>query len=119
MFAHRRVCRFQIIQTVVFFREAEQGNVKMSEFMQRRAGFGNVDAVLAKDIRTDAVDAQLPTEVCRIIAVDDKFSLKASRIGCGTFRTSSRNLFALHCIRFSTATGVSGGVTVRFCVRTA
>ena len=94
----------------------------MSELMQRRAGLGNVDAVLAKDGRTDAVHAQLPAEVRRIIAVDNKrpaVFVESIEDRLRHFRTSSRNLFALHCIRFSTATGVSGGVAVRFCVRTA
>ena len=50
----------------------------MSKLMQRRTGLGNVDAVLAEDSRADAVDAdavdaELLTEVCRIIAVDDKY----------------------------------------------
>lgn len=71
VFAHRRVCRFQLVQAVVFLREAEQGIVKMTEFMQCRAGLGNVDAVLAEDSRANAVDAELPTEVRCIIAVDD------------------------------------------------
>ena len=47
------------------------------------------------------------------------FSLKASRIGCGTLRSSNRNAFTFHCVRFSTVTGVSGGVTVSVCIRTA
>lgn len=44
----------------------------MSKLMQRRAGLGNIDAVLAKDGRADAVHAQLPAEVRCIIAVDNK-----------------------------------------------
>ena len=39
--------------------------------MQRRARLGNIDAVLAKDSRADAVHAQLLTKVRCIIAVDD------------------------------------------------
>ena len=56
----------------MFLRETEQGIVKMSKLMQRRAGLGNIDAVLAKDGRADAVHAQLPAEVRCIIAVDNK-----------------------------------------------
>ena len=49
----------------------------------------------------------------------DLYSLKASRIGCGTLRSSNRNAFTFHCVRFSTVTGELGGTTVSICVRTA
>ena len=54
----------------MFLRETEQGIVKMSKLMQRRAGLGNIDAVLAKDGRADAVHAELAAEFCEVFRAD-------------------------------------------------
>ena len=101
----------------MLLRETHCAIKKVSEFVQNRAGLENVNPLLCVCRRADAIHAELAAESCEVLRADHErpaIFVESVEDRLGDFAE-----FTFHCIRFSTVTGVSGGVTVRFCVRTA
>ena len=103
----------------MLLRETHCAIKKVSEFVQNRAGLENINPLLCVCRRADAIHAELAAEICKVLRADHERPAVFIESIKDRLWSSSRNAFTFHCIRFSTVTGVSGGVTVRFCVRTA
>lgn len=106
----------------MLLRETHCAIKKVSEFVQNRAGLENVNPLLCVCRRADAIHAELAAESCEVLRADHErpaIFLESVEDRLGTLRSSIRNAFTFHCVRFSTVIGVSGGTTVSVCVRTA
>ncbi len=70
MLLHRCGCSFECIQVFVLLREAHCAIEEMSELMQDRAGFGNVNSLLRVHRCADAVYAKLSAEIREVLRAD-------------------------------------------------
>ena len=106
----------------MLMRETHCAVEEVSEFVQDCAGFGNVNPLFCVHRRADAVHAELAAEFCEVFRADHErpaVFVESVEDWLWTLRSSSRNVFTFHCVRFSTVIGVSGVTTVSVCVRTA